>query len=132
MRCRCVGLVCPLLPRLHARRRARLEIIGPEIEPLGGGLARVRLGLQNTGAMPTRTQQATRTRMLRPINVRIGVPPERLIQGRQLEQIERIRPGELVVREWTVRLDPERAVSIEVDDQAFGSTRVTNRLENGS
>ena len=115
-----------------ARRRARLEIIGPEIEPLGGGLARVRLGLQNTGAMPTRTQQATRTRMLRPINVRIGVPPERLIQGRQLEQIERIRPGELVVREWTVRLDPERAVSIEVDDQAFGSTRVTNRLENGS
>ena len=70
--------------------------------------------------------------MLRPINVRIGVPPERLIQGRQLEQIERIRPGELVVREWTVRLDPERAVSIEVDDQAFGSTRVTNRLENGS
>jgi hypothetical protein len=115
-----------------AERQARIKAIGPEIEPLGGGLVRVRLGLQNTGVTPTRTHQATRTRVMRPINVRIDVPAEQLVQGRPLEQIERIKPGELITLEWMIRLGPDRLVGIEIDDQTTGKITVVNRMENDS
>ncbi|MDG2030085.1 MAG: M14 family zinc carboxypeptidase [Phycisphaerales bacterium] len=131
-------VVAELIPRHTtwiadiADRQARLKVIGPEIESLGGGLARVRIGLQNTGLSPTRTHQAVKTRVGRPINVRIGIPPEQLVQGRLLEQIERIDPGELVTREWMVRLGPDRMVSIDIDDQAIGRITVANTMENDS
>ena len=100
-----------------AARGPRLEVIGPEVEALGGGLIRIRIGLRNTGSMPTRNHQATRVRVQRPTNLRLHATDRQLIDGRQLVQVDSIRPGELVVREWTLRPDAgKQRIEIEVDD----------------
>jgi hypothetical protein len=111
-----------------ATERARLEVIGPELEPLGGGLARLRLGIRNEGGRSTRPHQATRTRVRRPTNVRLLVGEERLIEGQKLVQIELIRPGELRVLEWTVRITPDEIISLEIDDPVL-ATQITHDVE---
>lgn len=105
-----------------AQRRYRLEFRGPEIEPLPGGLARVRLGITNTGATPTRSHQAVRTRAGRPLNVRLGIAAERLLSGDVVEQVERIEPGELVILEWTFWTPEDERVDLQVEDPVLGET----------
>ena len=109
-----------------AAERATLEVTEPEIEPIGGGMTKLRIGVRNVGATATRSHQATRNRANRPTNIRLDCDPGQVIEGRMLTQVERIKPGELVTVEWTVRLRPGEPIAIEIDDPVLATNVVHN------
>jgi hypothetical protein len=100
-----------------ASMQARLATRGPATESLGGGITRIRFAVGNQGALPTRTAHAVRTRANLPTIVRLeGVPDARILEGRPVIQIDRLKPGEEKIVEWLVRLEPTDAIHIEVMD----------------
>ena len=98
-----------------AGMRPRIVVEGPEVELLGGGVARVRLALRNDGEMPLRTAMARTNRAIRPLVVRPRIPMERILQGSSFELVDRLDPGRRLDFEWIVRW-PEAGLEIEVDD----------------
>ena len=103
-----------------ARSRPRVVVEGPEVEPLGGGLFRIRLALVNEGPLPLRAEMSRINRAIRPMLVRPDVPIERLVQGAAFESVDRLAPGARRDMEWIVRGSDE-PMTILVDDPQ-GST----------
>ncbi|MBC03262.1 MAG: hypothetical protein CMJ34_08175 [Phycisphaerae bacterium] len=95
--------------------RPRVVVEGPEVEWLGGGVARIRMALRNDGEMPLRTAMARTNRAIRPLVVRPRVPVERILQGSSFELVDRLDPGQRRDFEWVVRV-PEDGIVMEVDD----------------
>lgn len=103
-----------------AELRPRLEIEGPNVEDLGGGLVRVRLAVRNDGDLPLRTAMSRTSRAIRPIAVRISTPQDRLLQGRPLERIEELAgSGGRAEFVWIARPGDD-PVAITLDDPQFG------------
>jgi hypothetical protein len=95
--------------------RPKVVVEGPEVEWLGGGVARIRMALRNDGEMPLRTAMARTNRAIRPLVVRPRVPVERILQGSSFELVDRLDPGQRRDFEWVVRV-PEDGIVMEVDD----------------
>lgn len=102
-----------------ADMRPRVVVEGPQVEPLGGDVVRIRFALHNDGRMPLQTTMARTNRAIRPLVVRPTIPVERILQGASFELVDRLDPGERRDFEWTVRL-PEEGIAIEVDDPRAG------------
>ena len=98
-----------------ARMRPQIVVEGPEVEPLGGGVARIRMALRNDGEMPLCSAMARTNRAVRPLVVRPRVPIDRILQGSSFELVDRLDPGQRRDFEWTVRW-PDEGIEIEVDD----------------
>ena len=98
-----------------AAMRPQVVVEGPEVELLGGGVARIRLALRNDGEMPFCTTMARTNRAIRPLVVRPRIPVERILQGAAFELVDRLDPGQRRDFEWIVRW-PEAGLEIEVDD----------------
>ncbi len=103
-----------------ASMRPRIAVEGPEIEDLGGGVARIRLVVRNDGRLPLRTAMARTNRAIRPLRVGIPLDRARIMQGRPNVMIEDLSAeGGRRTIEWVVRR-PEEPWEIVLDDPQIG------------
>ena len=103
-----------------AAKRANMRIEGPEIEPVGSGLYRVRLALINDGELPTLSAMARQNRAVRPIAIRLGLDLERIHEGKGVHLLRGLDAhGGRHAQEWLIRPGPD-PIAIEIDDPAQG------------
>lgn len=103
-----------------ASMRPRVVVEGPEIEDLGGGVARIRLVVRNDGSLPLRTAMGRTNRAIRPLRVGIPLDRTRIMRGRPNVLIEDLpADGGRRAIEWVVRR-PIEAWEIVLDDPQSG------------
>jgi hypothetical protein len=110
----------------------KLEVAELELEALGSGgdagdrLVRVKAAIENGGLLASLSHSGERARM-RPGNVRLVLPGAgRLVAGRALVRLERLRgAGGRQELEWLVSGPPGMEVGVEVDSARLGLVRKT-------
>ena len=101
--------------------QADVEVLGPEIEEIGGGLYEVRLVLQNNGELPTTTSFSRTNRSVKPIIVRLSVPVDQVIRGQRVDRVWRMDGnGGRSAHTWLFRTDDINNETISIDDPRMG------------
>ena len=105
--------------------KPEVEVLGPEIEDLGGGLYEVRIALVNNGDLPTSTVFARSTRTVKPMVVRLSADVDRIITGQRVDRIWGLdQDGGRSEHRWVFRSDDIGAESIEIVDPRFGNRTI--------
>ncbi|MSR41000.1 MAG: hypothetical protein EXS10_03755 [Phycisphaerales bacterium] len=97
----------------------RLEIESLTTTPLASGLIKVELVLANTGALPTTTKMDTMARARPPIVVRVNLAPERFLDGKPVERIDRIAAGATARLSCTLLGTPGEQAVLRIDAPGF-------------
>ncbi|MCH2160908.1 MAG: hypothetical protein MK085_03435 [Phycisphaerales bacterium] len=116
-----------------AERRPRMVFEGPEVEPLGRGIQRVRLAIVNEGQLPVLTRMGRDNRATRPTAIRLNTPLDRVLEGKRVNLVRGLdADGGRVELEWVVRTGDEPLV-IEIDDPIWGLQTINvNAAEGGA
>ena len=103
-----------------ADRRPQMIVVGPEVEELGQGIRRIRLGIVNEGELPVLTRMGRDNRAIRPTAIRLNTPRDRVLQGRRVNLLRGFDAhGGRRDLSWVVRAGDEPLV-IEIDDPIWG------------
>tara|TARA_E500000318_G_scaffold112063_2_gene133842 strand:- start:2000 stop:3898 length:1899 start_codon:yes stop_codon:yes gene_type:complete len=101
--------------------QADIEVLGPEIEEIGGGLYEVHIVLQNNGELSTTTSFSRTTRSVKPVIVRLSVPVDQVIRGQRVDRVWGIEGnGGRSAHTWLFRTDDINNETITIDDPRFG------------
>jgi hypothetical protein len=102
-----------------AAMRPMLDVEGPEVEDLGGGLVRVRFAIRNDGDLPLRTAMSRRNDAIRPLALRLSTDLDRILQGRRQQLVDELAgSGGRAAFEWVIRLADGDTITL--DDPQFG------------
>jgi hypothetical protein len=113
-------------------KRAKVDVIGPEMNAIGEGLFKVDLGLQNIGSLPTTTDLGRQARPVVSLVVRLEVPPDRVLSGNLVEQTWRLEPGERRDLSWIVQVADMENLIIALLDDRLGDRTITIPCKNKS
>jgi hypothetical protein len=105
-----------LLDRLP---RVRLE--EPQYKALSAGLYEIKIGVVNDGYLPVATARGVANRRVRPLVLRLSLPPERILEGRPVVKIWNVpgSGGRETVR-WLVECGESEVVEVELFSEKFG------------
>ncbi len=108
-----------------AEARPEVEIVGPEIKAMGGGIYDVRVAIVNNGKMPTSTHYSRTTHTVRPIVVRLSADVEHMISGQRIDRVWGIdADGGRSEHHWIFRSDDLSGETIEIVDPRFGNRTI--------
>jgi len=109
---------------------ANLRIAKAEATALGGGLFRIKADVENTGFLPTALAHGVVSRAVKPVMVRLDVPPDSIVTG--AEKISALPTlagsGSRESYEWVIAAAPGSSVTLTVMSQKGGSDRATIAL----
>jgi len=108
-----------------AEKLARVEMLSASAQALGGGVWRVTAVAGNTGAWPTHTKHAVRSRAWLPVRLKLTLPAgASLVNGNDQAFSERLTGGTGVLRgEWLVRSAQGAKLTVDVLTQNAGTGR---------
>lgn len=103
-----------MLPRVGVRNE--------RVEPLGGGLFRIRAEIANHGFLPTSTKLGTEVRMPRPVRVQLLVGDDQAVAGGRASELLDPIPGSGggVERTWLVRGRTGSTVTLRAGSASTG------------
>lgn len=105
--------------------KPEVEVLGPEIEDLGGGLYEVRIALVNNGDLPTSTVFARSIRTVKPMVVRLSADVDHIITGQRVNRIWGLdQDGGRSEHRWVFRTDDIGDERIEIVDPRFGNRTI--------
>jgi hypothetical protein len=115
-----------------ARLMPRLQISEARAEPLGGGIQRISVTVENTGYLATASAMGQLSGEVFPLLLRLDAPKgSQYLKGTPRTELERIRGGDKVRWTWLIR-PPEGKpghANIRVSAPAVGSTTATLELK---
>lgn len=101
--------------------RPEIQIKGPEVTDLGGGLYEVRVAIVNEGDLPTTTVFSRSTRSVKPTIIRLSAEVDRIINGQRVDRIWGIdQDGGRSEHRWIFRSDDINNETITIDDPRYG------------
>lgn len=115
-------------------RLPTLEVDGPVVESLGGGLWRVSVTLRNTGMLPTAAAIGVKARRVPGPVVAFDpgrtVPAEGLVAGRRVQRVDVLTgSGGSQTLEWVVAAEAGSEARVEVRTGVFGDRGLDVRFE---
>ena len=100
----------------------QVEIHGPELSDLGGGLYEVRIAITNAGELPTTTRYSRSTRSVKPVIVRLSADVDHIISGQRVDRIWGVdEHNGRSEHHWIFRSDDISSETIEIIDPRFGN-----------
>ena len=126
------------LGKAHAEFVTYLSSVFPKVAipessavPLGGGLYRVKVEVENSGFLPTSTAQGVRSRAVKPTMVQIGVEPDAIVSGAAKTSFfpTLAGSGRRQTYEWIVRGRPGSTIAVKAVAQKGGSATATLTLK---
>lgn len=105
--------------------RPVVQVSGPELKELGGGLYEVRLRLTNEGELPTSTVFSRSARSLKPTIVRLSVDVDDIIDGQRVDRVWGLdQHGGSSEHRWVFRAEDIDSAMITIIDPRFGTQEV--------
>lgn len=105
--------------------RPVVQVSGPELKELGGGLYEVRLRLTNEGELPTSTVFSRSARSLKPTIVRLSVDVDDIIDGQRVDRIWGLdQHGGSSEHRWVFRAEDIGSAMITIIDPRFGTQEI--------
>jgi len=102
--------------------KPEVEILGPEVTDLGGGLYEVRVSIVNNGDMPTTTVFSRSTRSIKPMIIRLSAEADQIVTGQRVDRIWGIdQDGGRSEHRWIFHSDDIEAETVEIIDPRFGN-----------
>jgi hypothetical protein len=108
-----------------AAKLAKVEVLSLEAKPLASGLWRVKAVAGNSGAWPTHTKHAVRSRAWLPVRLKLTLPAgASLVSGNDQVASERLTGGTGTLQgEWVVRASRGARLAVEALTQNAGTDR---------
>lgn len=104
----------------------KVEVLGPEVEDLGGGLYEVRIAFVNHGKLPTTTVYSRSTRSVKPTIIRLSAGVDRIVNGQRVDRVWGVdQDGGRSEHRWIFHSDDIDAETIEIIDPRFGNQTIT-------
>lgn len=103
----------------------KVEVLGPEVKDLGGGLYEVRVTIVNNGELPTTTRYSRSTRSVKPTIVRLSADVDHIITGQRVDRVWGVdEHGGRSEHHWIFRSDDLSSETIEILDPRFGNRTI--------
>ena len=112
-----------------AKRLPSVRIGDIRVEPLGGGLWRVKAPIINDGWLPAGTAMAAMNKRARPLVVRLELPNDRIVSGRRVDRIWSL-PGSGTRRwhEWIITGSEGDPLVITLYSEKYGTETAQTTL----
>lgn len=105
--------------------QSQIEVLGPEVVELGGGMYEVRVVIQNDGELATTTSFSRTTRSVKPMIVRLSVPVDQIISGQRVDRVWGINGhGGRSVHTWVFRSENINNETVTIDDPRTGVRKI--------
>lgn len=106
----------------------KVEVLGPEVKDLGGGLYEVRLTIVNNGELPTTTRYSRSTRSVKPTIIRLSADVDHIITGQRVDRVWGVdEHGGRSEHHWIFRSEDLSSETIEIIDPRFGNRTIELR-----
>lgn len=120
-----------------AKKLPALRIAGTEVKPMGSGLYRVKVWIENTGYLPYPTAMGKRNNRIPPVVVSLtGKNEYKIIEGKKRSLIDDVPGHSIKTVQWILRVETETQgpptldVGLELFTPNAGRERGEIRLEN--
>lgn len=105
--------------------KPEVEVLGPEIKDLGGGIYEVRVAIVNNGDLPTSTVFSRSARSVKPMVIRLSADVDHIISGQRVDRVWGLdQDGGRSEHRWVFRSDDIGAERIEIVDPRYGNRTI--------
>ena len=105
--------------------QSQINVLGPEVVELGGGIYEVRVVIENDGELSTTTSFSRTTRSVKPVIVRLSAPVDQIISGQRVDRVWGIDgDGGRSIHTWVFRSENINNETVTIDDPRTGVRKI--------